>query len=136
MALLSAADILAVQDSHSETVPVPEWGGDVILRSMSGTERDEFEAEMWKSGALDRRNYRSRFLVRVLMTEGGARLFTDAQAADLGARNAGVIDRLYELAGAMSGLSEKSVEAIEGNSADGTADGAVSSSASPATSEA
>lgn len=135
MALLSAADINAVQDAVSETVPVPEWGGEVIIKAMTGTERDEFEAEMWKSGKLDRRNYRSRFLVRVLVNESGTRIYTDAGAADLGKRNAAVIERLYDHAGRMSGLGDEVQEETEGNSGtDGTEGGSDSPSSSPANS--
>lgn len=137
MTLLSAADILAVQDGASETVPVPEWGGDVIIKAMTGTERDAFEAGMWVSGQLDRRNYRSKLLVKVLVNENGTRIFTDAQAADLGKRSAAVIDRLYDVAARLSGLSDAEQEEMEGNSeTDEPADGADSSSPSPATSAA
>lgn len=137
MTLLSAADILAVQDGSSETVPVPEWGGDVIIKAMTGTERDAFEAGMWVSGQLDRRNYRSKLLVKVLVNENGTRIFTDAQAADLGKRSAAVIDRLYDVAARLSGLSDAEQEEMEGNSGtDEPADGADSSSPSPATSAA
>lgn len=137
MTLLSAADILAVRDGASETVPVPEWGGDVIIKAMTGTERDAFEAGMWVSGQLDRRNYRSKLLVQVLVNENGTRIFTDAQAADLGKRSAAVIDRLYDVAARLSGLSDAEQEEMEGNSeTDEPADGADSSSPSPATSAA
>lgn len=134
MAVLSASDILAVDDAVTRTVPVPEWGGDVVIKAMTGTERDAFEASLWVNGKMDRSNYRSRALVKVLVTEGGARLFTDVQATDLGKRNAGVIDRLYDIAGALSGLNDEDQAAKEGNSE--AADGDASPSPSAETSEA
>lgn len=116
MDLLSASDILAADDSVTRRVPVPEWNGDVIIKSMTGFERDDFEGSLYVDGKMDRTNYRAKALVRVLVTEGGARLFRDDQATDFGKRNAGIIDRLYDIAGALSGLSEEDQEAMEGNS--------------------
>lgn len=127
MAILDAASILAVQDAVQETVAVPEWGGDVIIRGMTGTERDAFEALVRPGGTLDLRNYRSRLLVRVLVNESGTRIFTDAQASELGKRSAAVIDRLYDVAARLSGLSDAAQEEMEGNSEEPTEDGAASS---------
>lgn len=135
MAILSAAQINAIEDAVTETVPVPEWGGDVIIKGMTGTERDLFEAGMWEGGKLDRRNYRSRLLVQVLVNEQGTRLYTNAEAMVLGKRSGKVIDRLYDIAAGLSGLSDAGQEATEGNSGAPTEDGADSSSDSPATSE-
>ncbi|MFE3382837.1 hypothetical protein [Streptomyces anulatus] len=41
---LSAEQILDADDLAIEDVPVPEWGGTVRVKGMSGTERDRFEA--------------------------------------------------------------------------------------------
>jgi hypothetical protein len=131
MDLLSASDILGVDDSVTRRVPVPEWGGDVIIKNMTGTERDTFEGSLYVDGKMDRSNYRAKALVKVLITEGGARMFTDEQATDFGKRNAGVIDRLYDIAGALSGLSEDGQEAMEGNSAAEGGDASPSTSAAP-----
>ena len=43
--LLTKDAILQAQDSKLEKLEVPEWGGHVFIKSMSGTERDNFEAE-------------------------------------------------------------------------------------------
>ena len=42
MNILSKDAILAADDLPRETVHVPEWGGDVYVRTMSGTDRDAF----------------------------------------------------------------------------------------------
>jgi hypothetical protein len=123
--------LLSVDDAVTRTVPVPEWHGDVIVKAMTGTERDAFEASMWVDGKLDRSNYRSKALVRVLVNEGGARLFADNQATDLGKRNAGIIDRLYDVAGELSGLSDEDQAAKEGNSETEGGDASPSPSVEP-----
>ena len=46
MGLLTKERILAVDDIVTEDVDVPEWGGTVRVRGLSGTERDAFESSM------------------------------------------------------------------------------------------
>ena len=46
MNILSKDAILAADDLPRETVHVPEWGGDVYVRTMSGTDRDAFETSL------------------------------------------------------------------------------------------
>ena len=41
---LTREQILSVEDLARETVHVPEWGGDVIVRTMTGTERGQWES--------------------------------------------------------------------------------------------
>ena len=41
--VLSKEQILQADDLKTETVEVPEWGGDVLLRELRGRERDAFE---------------------------------------------------------------------------------------------
>ena len=43
MKLLSRDEILAASDLTKELVEVPEWGGSVYVRAMTGTERDSYE---------------------------------------------------------------------------------------------
>ena len=43
--ILTRDEILESEDLATETVSVPEWGGSVIVRALTGTERDAYEAE-------------------------------------------------------------------------------------------
>lgn len=127
---LSADAILAVDDSVTETVSVPEWKGEVFIKSMTGTERDEFEANLRRGGDLDLRNARAKLLVRVIVNSEGTRKFSDVQASALGKKNAAILNRLYEVAARLCGLGEEEQAAMEGNSeeqTEETADGAASS---------
>ena len=45
-ALLTKEQMLAADDIKSERVEVPEWGGDVMVRGLTGTQRDAWEASM------------------------------------------------------------------------------------------
>ena len=46
MAILGKKAILAAQDIPTEPVAVPEWGGEVLVRGLSGADRDAFEASV------------------------------------------------------------------------------------------
>ena len=45
---LSRKDILEVNDLTTRVVPIPEWKGDVIIKMMTGTERDQFEDSLFE----------------------------------------------------------------------------------------
>jgi hypothetical protein len=133
---LSREQILAADDIAKEPVQVPEWGDDVVIvKGMTGTERDEFEQSMRRNGELDLRNARAKMLVRVIVNEGGNRIFTDADAPSLGKKSGAILGRLYETAAKLSGLGEEEEAEIEGNSDAATTRGE-SGSPSPETSDA
>src|SRR5215470_8579640 len=114
---LSRDAILGASDIETESVPCPEWGGPVLIKGMTGAERDAFEAMIRKGGGeVDLRNARARLLVRVIVNESGTRIFTDADAADLGKKSARVINRLYDAAAKLSGLADEDIAELEGNS--------------------
>jgi len=133
---LSRDSILAVDDIPIEKVHVPEWGDEVIVRGLTGEERDAYEAsrrQIRNVGkpnqelVLIQDNARASLLVKCLIDENGERLFTDRDASALGAKNGRVIDRLYDVATRLSGMSDEAAEEIEGNS-DRASDASTSSS--------
>ncbi|MFJ5644034.1 hypothetical protein [Streptomyces sp. NPDC093223] len=137
--------ILGAVDVQTEKVDVPEWGGDVIVRGLTGDELDAFQGSIRQfrptfdgkgmEAVLIQEGMRAKLLTKCLIDEAGERLFTDQDASALGAKNGSVIDRLYDVAARLSGLSEEEKEALEGNSETAT-EGAASTSSSPETSAA
>ncbi len=113
MALLSAAQIEAADDRKHEDVHVPEWGGEVRVIGLSGTDRDAYEAEFvdakGKPAVQRLRNVRAKLLVKCLVDEEGNRLFADNQAKALGAKNGAVVDRLFDVARRLSGIGQDAV---------------------------
>lgn len=134
---LSREAILGAVDITTEPVACPEWGEEpVLVKGMTGAERDEFEASVRRDGQVDLTNYRSKFLVRVIVNDNGTRIFADVDAPALGGKSAAVIGRLWETAAALSGMGDGDQEEAEGNSEAPTDGAADSSSASPETSPA
>lgn len=134
MKVLSAADILAMPDVVHEWVGVPEWGGKVLVKSLSGTERDSFEASLMvkrgKERELSTRNIRAKLCQLTIVdpdSENQLRpVFTEEQIDALGRKSAAALSRVYDAASRLSGLSEADVEELRGNS--GAAPSAASSS--------
>lgn len=125
--VLSRADLVAVREAaraRIEEFDVPEWGGVVKLRVMTGTERDAYEAEIVGTrGGKDRRlnlfNLRARLVARCLLGEDDAPLFDWRKPADideLGAMDAAGLDRVFKRVQEMNGLTEKDIDDLTGNS--------------------
>lgn len=110
---------MKAEDLKRETVPVPEWGGEVIVRTMTGAERDTFESEITGKKGVNRDNIRAKLLARVLINEEGKRLFSDNDIADLGDKSGNVLDRLFGIAQNLNGIGAKDVEELEKNSGAG-----------------
>lgn len=121
-AALLREQILAAHDLKREEVEVPEWGTTLWVRGMTSQERDEYESEIvqqrGRSTTYNLKNLRARLLTRALVDEDGTRLFSDKDVVALGGKNAAVMDRLFAIARRMSGIGEKDVEELAGNSGD------------------
>lgn len=141
MAALTKEAILAAANPKElarEEVDVPSLGGTVIVREMTGTERDDYEATiMTRRGGgrlvVNTENFRARLLVRCIVNESGERLFADGDADALGMLGASKIGRLYEIASRLNVITPQDMEELKKNS--GLVDGSDSPTASPADSE-
>lgn len=120
---LNKAKILSAKDVKLEQVPVPEWGGDVFVKSLSGTERDAFE-DAYSSDKM--KNFRVRFLVLALCDDAGERLFSDAEIDALGKKSAAVIARLFEKAWAFNAFRTEDVDTLGKDSATGQSGDSIS----------
>lgn len=121
MGYLSREDILGANDEQYEEVHVPEWGGVVRLKGMSGSERDEFEASMIeerRGGTPTRnfRNIRAKLVSLTIVDEDGKRVFEKADIEALGSKSAAALDRVFARAQVLSGLRDEDVEKLAGNS--------------------
>ena len=115
--LLDRTAIEAAQDIKTEDVPVPEWGGTVRLRGLTGAQRDAYEASVVEMRGESKRfklqNLRARLVALCLVGEDGKRLFVDDAAVKaLGDKSAKAIDRLFDRAKHLSGLTEKDIEEL------------------------
>lgn len=116
--LLSRADILDSDDLATETVPVREWGGAVIVRALTGVERDAYEGEILslrgtgKGVEYNLHNIRAKLASRTMIDEEGRRLFSDADVNTLGLKSAAALDRVFSVAQRLSRLTNEDVKEL------------------------
>lgn len=115
---LTAEQILAADDLKRELVPTPEWGGEVFVVTMTGEERDAFEASCvnGSGGKPDLANFRAKLAARTVCDDNGKLLFTQAEVTALGKKSCSPLDRIADVAARLNYLGEKDVDALVKNS--------------------
>lgn len=137
---LSRAAILGAKDLELTPVPVPEWGGSVFVRSMSGKERLAWEAEIRETvvaakgtedvsdgelgAAMASQGVQYDLVVRTVCDEDGDLLFTADDIPALEEKSWTALERVIRAAALASGIplgDEPSPLADDlGNSSSGT----------------
>lgn len=106
--MLKRADILSAETLRTEKVKVPEWGGDVMVRELTGAERDEYESSLVSANGsrvqVSAQNMRARLVAMTCVDEAGKKLFTQKDVAALGEKSARALDRIVDVAVRLSGI--------------------------------
>jgi hypothetical protein len=114
--MLSREQILAAADLPRETVEVPEWGGSVIVSTMTGADRDAFEASVVTAdGKPNLRNMRAKLVAASVVDESGARLFRASDIEALGGKSASALERITKAAQRLNRLGDEQLEELKGN---------------------
>ena len=129
MALLNKQAILDAQDIEIEEVRVPEWNGTVYVKGMSGLERDTFEASIVQqrgtSSKVNMVNIRAKLAAQTICDKDGVRMFTDKDVHALGKKSANALQRVFDVAQKLSGITgddiDELAEELEVNPSDGSA---------------
>ena len=118
MVYLKRDDILNFDDIKTVEVDVPEWNGAVIVKMMTGQERDSFEASCIgaKDGTFKMDNIRAKLVAKtVIDPETKEPMFTVADIEALGKKSAAALDRIFTASQKLSKISEKDVEDLAKN---------------------
>lgn len=122
-AYLSRDQILQADDLQAEDVAVPEWGGTVRVRGLTGAERDAFEAaiveQRGRRTELNLQNVRARLVALSVIDENGERVFSDGDVRELGRKSGTALQRVFEVAQRLAGLSQRDVEELSKTSSGG-----------------
>lgn len=114
MAILSKEQILKASDMVIETVNIPEWGGEVCVKALSVSEKEQFDKKQMSSkGTYDRVNtsdYVYDLLTLSVVDKSGKQIFTREEIESLGEKNAKVIGLLYGIAAKLTFLSLEELE--------------------------
>jgi hypothetical protein len=107
------------QPLRTQIVAVPEWGGDVIVREMSGRERDTFEAEFVDDKGRRRPdamfNIRARLVAASVVDDKGQTVFYPSDVEMLADLSAAALDRVFTAARQLSGFTERDIDDLAKN---------------------
>ena len=117
--ILTREQILSASDIKTEVVPVPEWGGDVMIRGLTGADRDSYEQDITtikgKNTRVNWINARAKFVALSIVDESGQRIFEDTDIKALGNKSAAALDRVFQAAQKLSGLTDEDVDELTKN---------------------
>ncbi|WP_425401262.1 hypothetical protein [Algiphilus sp.] len=118
MGALTRDQILSAEDLQTETVEVPEWGGSVKVRSMTGAQRDQYDVAMFRATSDDESapSLRAMLVSFCAVDEEGNPLFTKEDVKALAGKSSSAIGRVYDAARRVSGMDRHAVESAEKNS--------------------
>jgi len=120
--ILGKKEIMAAVDIKTQIVPVPEWGGDVYVKNLSGSEREEYESSLYVMdngkpvvSVRSMASAKLRLCALSLCDDKGGRIFDIKEVAELGKKSSTAIDRVYDAILEVSGLSKEIVAELEKN---------------------
>ena len=117
---LSRDAILGASDIKTEEVPVPEWGGTVLVRGLTAKQRDEFESGLietvGKTQRVTMRNARARLAALSIVGEDNEPLFSPADVFLLGEKSGAALDRVFAVASRLSGIGDSDMDELTKNS--------------------
>jgi hypothetical protein len=129
--VLTRDAILAANDIRTERVPVPEWGGDVLVATICGDDRWAFEVAT-HNATKERANgnghtdtpadavggdmtFVTRLVALAIVDEAGHRVFAAADVAALGKKSGVALTRVFRVAMRLNGIGDTEVERLQGN---------------------
>ena len=128
--ILDRAAILAAPDIQTEELYVPEWGGSVLIKGLTAAQRDQFEADSLKGKGKNKDvnllNIRARFVSLCIVDEEGNQLFSERDVHALGQKSGKAIDRIWDKATDLSGISDDDVDELTKNSESDQSEGSSS----------
>lgn len=118
--LLSRDKIREVADDiETVRVPCPEWGGDILIRGLTGAEWSAFENSIvsYKGEKVrrDTKNLNARLVVATAVDDQGRKVFAEEDASWLAKRSGKVLRRLSDVASSLSGVSKDDMETLKEN---------------------
>lgn len=107
--------IFQADDLKVVPVEVPEWGGQIFVRSMKSIDRDRMEALVTSTDPKAKTNLRAQMVVMTACLESGEPLFTQADVGSVGNKSAAAVDRIFTAALKLNNFSDEDVAVLEKN---------------------
>lgn len=119
--MLTRETVLEADDLVKELVHVPEWGGDLYIATLTGADRDNYEASTLQSdgaGGVKQTytNIRAKLVARCAVDANGKRIFEDKDIVPLGFKSAAALERCFSVAARLNAVTDSDVEELAKNS--------------------
>jgi hypothetical protein len=111
---LKREQILKANDLKTIEVDVPEWGGSVIVRTMTGEARQNFQESINSPKGKLPKNMLESLVVATVVDDSGEPLFEHDDIAELKKKSSIALNRVFEAAAELNGLTDKSIDKISG----------------------
>lgn len=116
--------ILSADDIRIDVVPVPEWGGIVHIRTLTGLQREEYVESIRKVTGQGRKQsveivlQRSgaKLAAQTICDETGKLLFSKADIPALAAKSAKALQRVIDAAAKLNGIDDEAEENAKNDS--------------------
>jgi hypothetical protein len=116
---LSKADILGASDLPTASVNVPQWGGDVQIRTLNGVEREELEKRIQRfkqtSGVSAKSAVRAVAVVMSAVDDNGQPLFSDVDTEALALKSGAALDLIFDEILEHNGMTKRAAEDLAKN---------------------
>ena len=114
--LLDKSAIFAAIDAKTEDVEVPEWGGSVRVKAMTGEERDEWLAMVKdKDGKPIEQKSMAKLVMMSVVDGNNQRIFGHGDLDMLNKKSAAILDRIGKVALKLAQLDEQDIEIASKN---------------------
>jgi hypothetical protein len=128
---LTRDDILNADDLRIEVVQVPEWGGIVYIRTLTGQQREKYVESIRKvtgqgkkqSVEIILQQSGAKLAAQTICEQGGKPLFTEADIPKLAAKSSKALQRVIDAAAKLNGIDEDAEEDAKNDLASRTVNG-------------
>ncbi len=116
--LLTKDQILGADDIVTKEINVPQWGGSVKIRTMTASDRDRFEQQVFSGNTKSERrdNIRALMLSICIVDESGNRVFGEKDVKALGGKSAAAVDAIFSEIQKLNALSDADIDEAAKNS--------------------
>lgn len=119
MEFLTRDQVMQANDMVTEEVPVPEWGGKILVRTLTGIELNQFQqdsmAPKGSKKAADLHNSYARLIALCAIDAQGQRLFYPKDVELLGEKSAAALSRVAQVCMRINNLTQEDVEELAKN---------------------
>jgi hypothetical protein len=124
MSFLKKEELLGGLPLRTQRVEIPEFGEGryVVIREMTGAQRDDYEASLWEDvpgggKVLNLENATAKLIVRSVTDDDGYPVLDESDVIALGKKmGAGILRRMADVAKELSGITDAKIEKLAKNS--------------------